>query len=141
MIKLIIDHRENELKEHFENKENVEFSNLDVGDIQFIYNEDIKDLKYSIKKYKKKNLNIESKIIETCLMFSFENVNKVNHIIKILTILITNKIIKVRSLKECIESIMLSESVINGNVRRERKFEASLLFSNLTVPISIYEKP
>ena len=36
-MKLIIDHREKDLKEHFKSYDNIFFQNLEVGDIQFEY--------------------------------------------------------------------------------------------------------
>jgi ERCC4-type nuclease len=73
-MNLVIDHRERDLKTHFENNENVTFDNLNLGDIQFNYNNDIfllierktikdfvsslKDKRYSEQKLRLKN-NIE----------------------------------------------------------------------------------
>lgn len=73
-MNLVIDHRERDLKTHFENNENVTFENLNLGDIQFNYNGEIfllierktikdfvsslKDKRYSEQKLRLKN-NIE----------------------------------------------------------------------------------
>ena len=83
MIKLVIDHRENELKEHFKNNENIEFSNLDIGDIQFHYNNEIctiierkniTDLAISIKdgRFREQKLRLLSNIDNNKIIYLIE---------------------------------------------------------------------
>ena len=83
MIKLVIDHRENELKEHFKNKENIEFSNLDIGDIQFLYKDEIctvierkniTDLANSIKdgRFREQKLRLLSNIDNNKIIYLIE---------------------------------------------------------------------
>ena len=69
MLKLVIDNRETELKEYFEKKEVIEFSNLDLGDLQVFYKNElvavierknITDLAKSIKdgRYREQKLRL-----------------------------------------------------------------------------------
>lgn len=91
MIKLFIDHRESELKKYFDKKDNVFFSNLDVGDIQFTFNDEIvqvierkniTDLATSIKdgRYREQKMRLLNNIDRNKIIYLIEGNIRVGNI-------------------------------------------------------------
>ena len=78
-MNLIIDHREKDLKDYYNNYDNITFDNLSIGDIQINYNDEtillierktikdfissLKDKRYSEQKIRLKNNIDNSKIL------------------------------------------------------------------------------
>ena len=82
-MNLIIDNREKEIKKYFNNKNNVEFQNLDLGDICFYYNNELillierktlNDLASSIKskRYNEQKLRLMNNIENDKILYLIE---------------------------------------------------------------------
>ena len=129
-IKIEIDCRELKLKEHFENNDNYIFKNLDIGDIIFYYNEEIRyvierkticDLYSSIKdgRYKEQKARLFNNYSKNQIIYLLEgsiNDNKKIFNIDVIHGSIINmllrdniKIIQTNSIEETIKYIKLIE--------------------------------